>query len=154
MALASGCLLVQWHDCGKSELCVFVGFLLFSTIFQNSPELHHNVTRISPEVTRISKYVHLMFARTSNWSTLNKGITTTQPSHMHDPRDVSLVQWILTGQSSGILPRMLTCASPGVQPLAPSFCCSHHNRRTDGSSHKRVVYRHTAHASVISTVLQ
>ena len=32
-----------------------------------------------------------------------------------------------------------------------SFRCSHHNRRTDGSSHRRVIYRHTARASVIST---
>ena len=48
---------------GRLSYVLFVDFLFVCMRYQNSPEFHQN------------------FARISNWSTLNKGITTTQPSH-------------------------------------------------------------------------
>ena len=47
-----------WLSCGKAELWLFVGFLLFNTLLQDfariSPELHQKFTRNSPEFHRSS----------------------------------------------------------------------------------------------------
>ena len=60
----------DWQLCGEAELWFFVGFLCSSTLCQNFTGFRQN----SPEF-------HQNFARISNWSTLKKGIATTQPSH-------------------------------------------------------------------------
>ena len=75
--------------CGKAELCFVHGF---PVVLHALPDFRQNFTRISPEFhqmspdfTRISSKCHQIFARISNWSTLKKGITTTQPSHTARP---------------------------------------------------------------------
>ena len=85
--------------------CCFCSLLICLFSFKNSPlswpvssareratlgrskpgTLCQNFTRISSECHRIvttsSPEFHRNFARISNWSTLKKGMTTTQPSH-------------------------------------------------------------------------
>ena len=66
---------------GRLSYVLFVGFLLFNTLFQNfawiSPEFYRKFTRNQ----RISPELNQTFTRISNRSTYKKGITTTRPSH-------------------------------------------------------------------------
>ena len=69
---------------GRLSYVFVAGFPFVSMLFQNfngiSPEFHRNVTGSSLEFTGISLEFHQNFVGVSNWSTLNKGITTTRPS--------------------------------------------------------------------------
>ena len=59
-----------------------------------SPEFHQNFTRNHWKFTRISLEVHHNFDRISNWSTLKRGISTTQPSHTSYHVISCLLVWI------------------------------------------------------------
>ena len=68
---------------GRLSYCLFVGFLFVrARSIRISPDVHKNFTAISQGFTIIATD----FARISNWSTLKKGITSTQPSHKRRPR--------------------------------------------------------------------
>ena len=61
-----------------------VGFPLF---WHALPEFRRNFTRIHRNFSRSSLEFHQKFTRISNRSTLEKGITTTQPSRTRQPRE-------------------------------------------------------------------
>ena len=80
----------RWACVGRLSdvfVCGLHVFLLArSTII--SPEYQRNIPRCSPELIEIHQNfteVRRNLARTSNWSTLKRGITTTRPSHSPDP---------------------------------------------------------------------
>ena len=74
-----------------AELCFVEGFLFSARFTGISPQFHRKFTMqnswISPET---QPYFHQNFARMSNWSTLNKRVATTQPSHMSDRQIIGL----------------------------------------------------------------
>ena len=87
-----GCQCHPWSmkgpECGKAEFWFVLCFLWFCTLCQNftgiSSEFHQNFTWISQH----SPEIHQKFTRIPNWSTLNKGMTTTQPSRNPQPGGV------------------------------------------------------------------
>ena len=52
----------------------------FAGISSDFQQIHYNFSGFSPD----SPEIHQNSAKTSNWSTSKKGITTTRPSHSHD----------------------------------------------------------------------
>ena len=83
---------------GRLNYVFVVGFLSFRTLYQKftgmSSEVHQKFTEISPEIHQNSPECHQNFAVTSSWSTLKKGITTTQPSHTGRLRAKAELQYV------------------------------------------------------------
>ena len=74
--------------CGKAELCVVCRL---PVLWHALPEFRQIFTGNFQDFTG----VHQNFARTSNWSTLNKGIATTRPSHSsYGDLDIISTTWI------------------------------------------------------------